>query len=48
MNVSGSMAAPNKLGLLKTSLKMLVKMDAKNNVSIVVYAGSAGVVLVFV
>ncbi|MDX8378010.1 MAG: VWA domain-containing protein [Mariprofundales bacterium] len=46
LDVSGSMGAPNKLGLLKTSLKMLVKqMDAKDSVSIVVYAGAAGVVL---
>ncbi|MEL6869398.1 MAG: VWA domain-containing protein [Pseudomonadota bacterium] len=46
VDVSGSMNSPDKLGLLKTSLKMLTKeLDADDRVSIVVYAGAAGVVL---
>ncbi len=46
LDVSGSMNYPNKLPLLKKSLKLLVKeLRAKDRVSIVVYAGSSGLVL---
>jgi len=46
VDVSGSMSAPNKLGLLKSSLKLLTnKMRSKDTLSLVVYAGASGVVL---
>ncbi len=46
IDVSGSMSDENKLPLLKESMKILVKeLRKKDMVSIVVYAGSAGVVL---
>lgn len=46
IDVSGSMNSPNKLGLLKSSFKLLVnQLRDKDKVSIVVYAGAAGVVL---
>lgn len=46
VDVSGSMSDDNKLPLLKESIKILVKeLRAKDKVSIVVYAGAAGVVL---
>jgi Ca-activated chloride channel homolog len=46
IDVSGSMDQPNKLPLLKSSFKMLVdQLRAKDKVSIVVYAGAAGMVL---
>ncbi len=46
IDVSGSMSAPNKLPLLKSSFKMLTKeLRAQDKVSIVVYAGAAGLVL---
>jgi len=46
LDVSGSMSAPDKLPLLKTSLTMLTKqLDENDSVAIVVYAGAAGVVL---
>ncbi len=46
MDVSGSMASPNKLGLLKSSIKMMAKgLSAEDSVSMVVYAGASGVVL---
>jgi len=46
LDVSGSMSASNKLPLLKTAFKILVdKLTDKDTVSIVTYAGSAGVVL---
>ncbi len=46
VDVSGSMQSANKLGLLKSSLKLLTKrLTAKDKVSIVVYAGASGVVL---
>jgi len=46
VDVSGSMQSPDKLELLKTSLKLLSKnLSAKDIVSIVVYAGASGVVL---
>ncbi|BCW90586.1 hypothetical protein sos41_37580 [Alphaproteobacteria bacterium SO-S41] len=46
LDVSGSMEDPNKLPLLQKSLSMLAKeMTAQDRISIVVYAGNAGVVL---
>lgn len=46
LDVSGSMNSPDKIGLLKSSLKLLTKqMTEKDRISIVVYAGAAGVVL---
>ena len=46
VDVSGSMKSPNKLGLLKSALKLLSKqMRAEDRISIVVYAGASGVVL---
>ena len=46
VDVSGSMNNPNKLGLLKRSLKLLTKqLTNKDKVTIVTYAGSAGVKL---
>ena len=46
IDVSGSMAEPNKLPLLKTAFKLLVRqMRPQDNVAIVVYAGAAGLVL---
>jgi len=46
LDVSGSMSDPNKLPLLKKSLKLLVKqLRPVDRVSIVVYAGAAGLVL---
>ncbi|MEO9872480.1 vWA domain-containing protein [Ekhidna sp.] len=46
LDVSGSMSAPNKLPLLKSSFKLLVnELRPQDKVSIVVYAGAAGVVL---
>jgi Ca-activated chloride channel family protein len=46
VDVSGSMSSDDKLPLVKRALSMLaVKLTAKDKVSIVVYAGAAGVVL---
>lgn len=46
LDVSGSMAEPNKLPLVKSSLKLLTRqLGAQDRVSLVVYAGSSGVVL---
>ena len=46
LDVSGSMNSADKLPLLKSSLKMLTnQLRDKDRVSIVVYAGAAGVVL---
>lgn len=46
IDVSGSMMPENKLPLVRSSLKMLVdQMREKDRVAIVVYAGSAGLVL---
>jgi Ca-activated chloride channel family protein len=46
IDVSGSMNDENKLPLLKESMKILVReLREKDKVSIVVYAGSSGVVL---
>ena len=46
IDVSGSMNSQNKLGLLKSAFKMLVEqLRPEDRVSIVVYAGAAGLVL---
>ncbi len=46
VDVSGSMMSPDKLDLVKTSLSMLAdRLGPKDKVSIVVYAGAAGIVL---
>lgn len=46
LDVSGSMSQPNKLPLLKQGLRMLTdQLRPQDHVAIVVYAGSAGVVL---
>ena len=46
IDVSGSMSSVNKLPLLKQSMKILVnELRPKDKVSIVVYAGAAGLVL---
>lgn len=46
IDVSGSMEEPNKLPLLQTSFRLLTnQLTAKDKVSIVVYAGNAGLVL---
>lgn len=46
LDVSGSMDSPDKLPLLRKSLKLLVnELRAEDRVAIVVYAGAAGLVL---
>ncbi len=46
LDVSGSMAEPNKLPLVKAAFKLLVNnLREKDRVAIVVYAGAAGIVL---
>ncbi|MBC3759056.1 von Willebrand factor type A domain-containing protein [Hyunsoonleella sp. SJ7] len=46
VDVSGSMSSQNKLPLLKSAFKLLVnQLRGEDKVSIVVYAGAAGVVL---
>jgi Ca-activated chloride channel homolog len=46
IDVSGSMSDPNKLPLVKSSLRLLVnELRPKDRVAIVVYAGNAGLVL---
>ncbi|TDI45507.1 MAG: DUF3520 domain-containing protein, partial [Acidobacteria bacterium] len=46
IDVSGSMNTPNKLPLVQRSMRMLVnELNARDQVSIVVYAGAAGLVL---
>jgi Ca-activated chloride channel family protein len=46
LDVSGSMTGPDRLGLVKEGLKLLVRqLDERDHVSIVVYAGAAGLVL---
>lgn len=46
IDVSGSMQSPDKLGLLKSSMKMLAKRLApEDRLAIAVYAGAAGTVL---
>lgn len=46
IDVSGSMSAPNKLPLLRSAFKLLAnELRPQDKVSIVVYAGAAGLVL---
>ncbi len=46
IDVSGSMQADNKLPLLREAMKLLVtQLDERDRVSMVVYAGSSGLVL---
>ncbi len=46
LDVSGSMSPSDKLGLLKQSLRLMVpQLDHRDRISIVVYAGAAGLVL---
>jgi len=46
IDVSGSMNAPRKIGLLKPALKLLVRqLRPEDKVAIAVYAGAAGMVL---
>lgn len=46
VDVSGSMRSPEKLGLLKASLRLLVKqLRREDRIALVVYAGASGVVL---
>jgi len=46
IDVSGSMSSPNKLPLVKASMKMLVdQLREQDRVAMVVYAGAAGLVL---
>ncbi|MBV1877648.1 MAG: VWA domain-containing protein [Pseudomonadales bacterium] len=46
VDVSGSMRAADKLGLVKKSLRLLVnQMGAEDQIALVVYAGAAGLVL---
>ena len=46
VDVSGSMQSPDKLGLVKRSLQLLVaQMNEDDRIALVVYAGAAGVVL---
>lgn len=46
IDVSGSMGAPNKLPLLKSAFRLLVKqLNGQDRVTMVVYAGASGVVL---
>ncbi len=46
VDTSGSMDSPDKLPLVKQSLRLLAEqMDADDSIAIVAYAGSAGVVL---
>jgi Ca-activated chloride channel family protein len=46
VDVSGSMQSPDKLELLKSALRLLVReLKADDRVSMVVYAGASGVVL---
>lgn len=46
LDVSGSMQDPNKLPLLKRSMKLLIdKLSKRDRVAMVVYAGASGLVL---
>jgi Ca-activated chloride channel homolog len=46
VDVSGSMDEPNKLPLLKSSLRLLIEqLDERDRVAVVVYAGASGLVL---
>ncbi|MFT3681375.1 MAG: von Willebrand factor type A domain-containing protein [Ferruginibacter sp.] len=46
IDVSGSMQGPDRIGLVKASLKLLIdQLRAEDKVAMVVYAGAAGLVL---
>jgi Ca-activated chloride channel family protein len=46
LDVSGSMNAPNKLPLVKESMRLLIsRLNEEDNVAIVVYAGASGLAL---
>lgn len=46
VDVSGSMSSPNKLPLLKSSLKLMInELKSEDRIAIVTYAGAAGLVL---
>jgi Ca-activated chloride channel homolog len=46
LDVSGSMATPDKLPLVRTAMRMLVDtLTARDRIAIVVYAGASGMVL---
>ena len=46
LDVSGSMAPPERLPLVRTAMRMLVDtLTARDRIAIVVYAGASGVVL---
>ncbi len=46
VDVSGSMDSPDKLPLVQASLRLLVgKLDARDRIALVTYAGNAGLVL---
>jgi Ca-activated chloride channel homolog len=46
LDVSGSMASPDKLPLVRTAMRMLVDtLTAEDRIAIVVYAGASGIVL---
>lgn len=46
IDVSGSMSSPDKLGLVKSALKLLSQqMSERDSIAIVVYAGNTGVLL---
>jgi len=46
IDVSGSMRSTNKIGYIKSSLRMLSRqLDSQDRIAIVVYAGASGVVL---
>jgi Ca-activated chloride channel homolog len=46
LDVSGSMSAANKLPLVKSSLRLLLKeLDPQDRIAVVVYAGASGVAL---
>jgi len=46
VDVSGSMDSPDKLPLVQASLRLLVgKLDARDRIALVTYAGAAGLVL---
>ena len=46
IDVSGSMSSPDKLGLVKQSLNLLVEqVEARDRIAVVVYAGASGLAL---
>ena len=46
IDVSGSMRSPDKLDLLKASMRLLIgELEASDRIAIAVYAGAAGIVL---